>query len=123
MRHDEQVRGKVEILGPTDQIAICTITRGEILYGIEKLSQGKRRRNLETEAEKIFARMPCLSVSRTAGDRYAQIKREMERKGTPLDENDLWIVATALSMDAVLVSMDSDFQKVDSLRVENWSEK
>ena len=38
-----------------------------------------------------------------------------------LDENDLWIAATALSVGAVLVTMDSDFRRVDGLRMEDWT--
>jgi predicted nucleic acid-binding protein len=35
----------------------------------------------------------------------------------PLDENDLWIAATALAMDAALVIRDSDFQAIGGLAV------
>ncbi|TAJ77093.1 type II toxin-antitoxin system VapC family toxin, partial [bacterium] len=52
---------------------------------------------------------------------YAIIKSAAERQGTPLGENDLWIAATALSVGAVLVSMDSDFQRVNALKVEDWT--
>jgi tRNA(fMet)-specific endonuclease VapC len=70
----------------------------------------------------LFAQLVCLPVPEAAADRYAQIKRETERKGTPLDENDLWIAATALSLDAVVVTTDSDFRRVSGLRVENWTQ-
>jgi len=39
-----------------------------------------------------------------------------------LDENDLRIAATAVSLNATLVSRDSDFQRVDGLRLANWTE-
>jgi len=35
----------------------------------------------------------------------------------PLDENDLWIAATALALDVPLVSLDSDFQGIEALAV------
>lgn len=34
-----------------------------------------------------------------------------------MDENDLWIAATAMALEAILVSRDSDFDKVEGLRV------
>lgn len=34
-----------------------------------------------------------------------------------MDENDLWIAATTLSMNATLVSRDTDFLRVDGLNV------
>lgn len=121
MRHSAKIRARVSSLAATDRAVICTITRGEVLYGLERLPHGKRRSDLETEAMRLFAQFSCLSVPEAAGDRYAHIKWENERKGTPLDENDLWIAATALSIGAVLVTTDSDFQRVSSLRVEDWT--
>jgi predicted nucleic acid-binding protein len=38
-----------------------------------------------------------------------------------LDENDLWIAATAVALDAVLVSRDSDFQQIEGLKVDDWT--
>jgi predicted nucleic acid-binding protein len=38
-----------------------------------------------------------------------------------LDENDLWIAATALALDAVLVTRDSDFQQIEGLSVNDWT--
>jgi len=43
------------------------------------------------------------------------VKASQQRRGLPLDENDLWIAASALVMDATLVSRDSDFQAVEGL--------
>jgi predicted nucleic acid-binding protein len=121
MRRDTRIRARVAALAPEDRVVICTITRGEVLYGLERLAHGKRRSDLEAEAMHLFAQLACLPVSEEAADRYARIKREAELKGTPLDENDLWIAATALSLDALLVTMDSDFRRVNSLQVEDWT--
>lgn len=120
MRRNAKIRARMSALIPTDLLAVCTITRGEVLYGLERLPHGKRRRDLEAEAIYLFGLLACLSVDEAAGDRYANIKRETERKGASLDENDLWIAATALSLGAVMVTMDSDFQRVSGLRVEDW---
>jgi predicted nucleic acid-binding protein len=38
-----------------------------------------------------------------------------------LDENDLWIAATARALGAVLVSRDADFARVDGLSTEDWT--
>ena len=122
MRRDAKIRARIANLNPNDQVAICTITRGEVLYGLERLDHGKRRRNLEAEATHLFTQMECLSVPEAAGDQYAHIKRETERKGTSLDENDLWIAATTQYLGAFLITMDSDFQRVSSLQVEDWTQ-
>lgn len=121
MRRDLKVQFRAASLAPSDRAIICTITRGEILHGLIRLAQGRRRSDLEAEAVNIFAQFACLPVPEAAGDRYARIKFDAQSRGTPLDENDLWIAATALSVNAILVTTDSDFQRVSGLRIENWT--
>ena len=123
MRRDDQMYTHMSSLTGVDRVAICTITRGEVLYGLERLPEGKRRRDLQAEATALFDRLICLPVTEGVGDRYAQIKRGTERKGTSLDENDLWIAATVSLSGGVLVTQDSDFSRVDGLRVENWTQQ
>jgi len=122
MRRDTKVRARVAALAPTDRVAICTITRGEVLYGLVRLPEGKRRSALEAEAMYLFGEVVCLAVPEAAADQYTSIKRETERKGTPLDENDLWIAATARTLGAVVVTTDSDFQRVSGLQIEDWAQ-
>jgi tRNA(fMet)-specific endonuclease VapC len=105
----------------TDRVVICSMVRGEIRYGIERLPQSKRRQELEAKASKLFAIIPCEPVPEAAGDHYARIKLTRQRAGLTLDENDLWIAATALALGAVLISRDSDFQRIDGLMVEDWT--
>jgi len=122
MRRNPQLRAHLTALQPADRAVICPITRGEVLYGLERLPQGRRRSGLEAEAAHWFAQFPCLPVPETAGDHYARIKREAEVNGTPLDENDLWLAAMATASAAVLVTSDTDFQKVTGLGAEDWSQ-
>lgn len=122
MQRHPKVRARVVSLAPEDRLVICTVVRGEVLYGLERMPQGKKRRDLEAKAMSLFAAIPCEAVLEAVGDQYARIKREVERKGTPLDENDLWIAATAASLGAVLVTTDSDFRRVSGLRVEDWTQ-
>ena len=120
MKKDPKVLNKMASLSPTDRIVICTIVRGEVRYGLERMPEGKRKRLLEAKATNLFASTPCEPITEMAADLYARVKRETERKGMPLDENDLWIAATALSLGAILVTTDEDFQRIDGLIVENW---
>ena len=48
-------------------------------------------------------------------DLYAKTKASQQRLGLPLDENDLWVAATALAIEATLVTHDSDFQAIAGL--------
>jgi predicted nucleic acid-binding protein len=104
-------------IGADDRVAICTIARGEILYGLERLAPGRRRTELDGKARKLFAAVPCEAIPSAADDVYANIKASQQRRGLPLDENDLWMAATAVALVAILVSRDSDFQGIEGLSV------
>ena len=110
VKENPRVKTHLSSLSAADRLVLCTIVRGEVLYGLELMAQGKKRRDLEPKVRELFAMIPCEAVPEAAGNQYARIKRRTEREGGRLDENDLWIAATALSMNAILVTTDSDFQ-------------
>jgi len=122
MREHPKMDARLAGISEEHRVVICPIVRGEIQYGIERLPQGKRRRELAAKSDKLFARIPSESVTEEAAQYYARTKVARERRGLALDENDLWIAATALALEAVLVSRDGDFGGVDGLEVEDWTE-
>lgn len=121
MREHPRMISHVESLGADDQLIICSIVRGEILYGIGRLAKGRRQTDLSMKAENLFAAIPCEPVPEASGDLYATIKVARAQKGLAMDENDLWIAATALQLHAQLVSRDRDFQQIDGLSVVDWT--
>jgi predicted nucleic acid-binding protein len=102
-------------------VVSCAIVRGEVRYGLERLPAGKRRANLETKANAVFATLPIESVTAAAADIYGTTRRILELQGYNLSDNDLWIAATTLSLGAVLVSNDQGFTHVPGLVVEDWT--
>ena len=121
MREHPKMDDRLDGLADKDQVVICSIVRGEIRFGIERLPSGKRRQELDTKATNLFAVIHCESVPEIAGNFYAQVKLSRQHLGLALDENDLWIAATALAIDATLVTRDKDFQQIDGLTVEDWT--
>ena len=121
MRKHSKLEAHLSSLEPTERVVICPIVRGEIRYSIEQLAQGRRRQALENQATTLFAIVPCEPIPETAGDLYARTKLTRQRKGLILDENDLWIAATALALDATLITRDSDFQRIEGLAVSDWT--
>jgi len=120
MKKHPRLEAALSSLPPTDTVVICPIVRGEIRYGIDQLAPGKRRQTLEDQAAPLFSTIPCVPIPEAAADAYAQTKIARENKGLTLDENDLWIAATALALGAVLVTRDTDFANIDDLVVNNW---
>ena len=104
-------------LDQADRVVTCTIVRGEILFGIGRLAPGKRRAELEETGRQFLAAIRCEPVPERAADFYATLKLARQQRGLTLDENDLWVAATALALGATLVSRDSDFGGIDGLPV------
>lgn len=124
MENASSVKERLKSLTDSDYLFICPIVKGEILFGIVDLPTGRRRRDFEQKANELFGMIPCDPIPENVADFYAKIKVALRRQGTPLgDECDLWIAATALALDAILLTSDSHFQRIAQfgLRLENWT--
>jgi predicted nucleic acid-binding protein len=99
MREDDRMAAWLASISPSDHTVTCAIARGEILFGLARLPPGRRRTELEEKAAKVLGAIPCEAVSVAAGERYASLKVVQQRRGLSLDENDLWIAATALALE------------------------
>jgi predicted nucleic acid-binding protein len=62
MREHPQVEAHIVQLAPLDRVCINTIVRGEVRYGLARMAQGRKRRNLEAKANQLFAALPCEPV-------------------------------------------------------------
>jgi tRNA(fMet)-specific endonuclease VapC len=56
------------------------------------------------------------------GEAYGALRASLERAGTPIGNNDLWIAAHALGLGVTLVSNNTrEFERVPNLKLENWA--
>ena len=122
MKDIPEVKGRLNSLTESDYLFTCPIVKGEILFGISRLPEGKRRQDLQQKANELFAAIPCEPISENVSDAYANVKLAAQKQGTSLGECDLWIAATALTLDAILVASDSDYERIVELglRLEDW---
>lgn len=102
------------------ELAMSVVTYGELRHGAEK-SQW-RAKALDTLATLTDA-ITILEMPEQAGAHYGAIRGVLERAGTPIGANDLWIAAHALAEDLTLVTNNGrEFRRIDGLRVENWAQ-
>ena len=117
MRSAQAIENWMAGLDRGDRVVTCTIARGEILFGIARLPAGRQRTELEDTGRQFLAVFRCEPVPERAGDSYAAVKLARQQRGLTLDENDLWVAATALALGATLVSRDRGFVGIDGLPV------
>jgi len=104
-----------------DPITTCAVVVGEIRYGLDRLPAGKKRTDLEARARTILAAVRIDPVTEAIANTYGRLKASLESQGLNLDDNDLWIAATAITQGQVLVSRDQIFAHVPGLQVEDWT--
>jgi len=88
---------------PTSQLYISAITVAEILYGIARMADGKRKQSLLALATLMFDEDfagRILSFDADAAIHYAGLAAESEAKGTVVDMADCQIAAIAVLHDA-----------------------
>jgi predicted nucleic acid-binding protein len=86
-------------------------------FGIARLPAGRRRAELEATGHQFLSALHREPIPERAAEFYATLKLTRQTRGLTLDENDLWIAATALALGATLVSRDSDFTGINGLPV------
>jgi toxin FitB len=110
---------------PRASLFTTAVTRGEILYGIRLLSDGKRRRGLWDAAIMIFTEDfagHVLSFDSEAADMYAEISASRRIAGKPISQFDAMIVAIARSRGASLATRNvKDFDDCGADVINPWA--
>ena len=107
---------RIEAAGEAN-VVTSVVVAGELLYGCAK--KGSPR--LTERVEAILEEMVILPVSPEVAALYGAIRADLERRGAPIGQNDLWIAAHAMASKATLVTANTgEFCRVEGLVVENW---
>jgi tRNA(fMet)-specific endonuclease VapC len=118
-----------------EQLTTSVVVAGELRYGA---AVSERSHENAAAVEDFLGRIDQLLISPATAQHYADLKSRLlvrygpreraRRRGFDLarlgfTDNDLWIAASAIEHDAVLVSDDGDYGRiteVSDLRVETW---
>ena len=98
-------------------VALPAATVGELLFGAMKSKL--RTDNLE-RYERFIENAIVLPIDMETCRHYAEIKLNLERAGTPIPVNDMWIAASCLRHGLTLAADDGHYDNVAGLPVENW---
>jgi tRNA(fMet)-specific endonuclease VapC len=98
-------------------LCISILVAAELRFGLVRFGSPKLVEHVET-ALRFITTVPFDSP---AEREYARIRLTLERAGTPIGPNDLFIAAHACALDVPLVTdNEREFRRVPGLRVENW---
>jgi tRNA(fMet)-specific endonuclease VapC len=101
------------------QMAISTVTLGELIYGAERSSQPER--NL-ADIEGFAARLTVLPFDEPAATHFGQVRAELYRTGKPIGPYDMMIAGHARALGLILVTNNvREFERVPGVRIENWA--
>ncbi len=119
---DVKVRGWI-LSRPNSEMYTTPIAISEILYGIKRLQNGKRKELLQATAEEIFRDFEeqILPFDRRAAEYYASIVDERDRLGLPIDGFDAQIAAICRTHNAVVATRNvKDFHHCGIDVVNPW---
>jgi tRNA(fMet)-specific endonuclease VapC len=113
----DKVAQRLRELQPAD-VEICTVVKAELLF--VALKSGRRAENLE-RVQLFLGPFLCHVFDDLAAESYARLRLQLERQGTPIGPNDLFIAAIALSRQCTVVTSNvREFGRITGLKVEDW---
>lgn len=92
--------------------AISAVTVGELEAGVLKATDQSTRAARLRRLSAVVAEAPALSVDRAVAARYGELRAATERRPS----NDLWIAATALAHDFLLLTRDESQARLPMVR-------
>jgi tRNA(fMet)-specific endonuclease VapC len=100
-------------------VCMSVVTKAELLYGVEV---SPRRAQDAAALAAFLPYVDALDLTDDAATHYADIRADLEKRGTMIGANDLFIAAHARAQDLTLVTNNStEFERVSGLALENWT--
>ena len=101
-----------------DECKVSDITLAELYFGAFK---SEREEHFEDVIEimNLFEQYPINALRK-----YGEIRWMLESQGKPIGDMDMFIAATAIEEDLILVTGNvKHFSRIPSLKTENWMER
>ena len=117
-RNPPKVSARFARLAPGD-VGMSVVTYGELRFGAEKSARSEAAlRSLEDFIEAV----PVLTFDKEAAANYGRLRFDLERRGQPVGNNDLWIASHCLQLGLTLVTNNErEFSRIPNLPIENWT--
>ncbi|MSP59724.1 MAG: type II toxin-antitoxin system VapC family toxin [Myxococcales bacterium] len=108
-----------KVAAHSSELAISSVTVGEIVFGARRVAGGERY--LDYLRDAVLPHMPVLPIDLAVASRYGEVRATLEAAGKPLPDLDLLIAATALAHGLELVTGNHrHFRRVAGLELPDW---
>lgn len=102
----------------THNCKISDITLAELYFGAFKSGKEKHFNDI-TEISKLFEKFPIQYMRK-----YGEIRWELEKQGLRIGDMDMFIAATALEENLILVTGNvKHFERIQGLNIVNWMDR
>jgi len=105
------------------ELVTTSITLAEILYGIARLPDGRRKEVLRTTASEVFAAFDdqVLPFDSSAAKHFAEVVGHRDELGLPIDGFDAQIASICRAHGAALATRNvKDFRQTDVQLIDPW---
>ena len=110
---------RIQAISP-DDIAISTITRYELSYGLLRCAPS-RQNSQRAKIDALLDQLHEIPFGRASAECAAHLRAVLEAKGTPIGPMDTLIAATAMETKRTLITGNTrEFSRIDQLEIENW---
>lgn len=100
------------------EIVVCSVVKAELLYGA--LKSAKPTENV-ARVHYFVDQFVSLPFDDPASEKYSEIRAGLEKAGTPIGPNDLFIASIAVANTLVLVTHNTrEFKRVEELTIDDW---
>lgn len=97
---------------------ISEITLAELKFGVEKSEKPEKNKKA---LDNFLTGVQILPIFHSL-DLYAREKARLQKAGTPIDDFDLLIAATAITHKLVMVTNNTNhFKRVTGIKLEDWT--
>lgn len=108
----------LHIMTEADVIYIPSIVLGELYFMAE--NSAKQLANY-AQINQFIGKHLIVPCDEYTSLEYAKLRFQLQKKGRPIPENDLWIASLARQYQVPLLTRDQHFQYIDGLTIVNWS--
>jgi len=111
-----------QIIGrEAEEVFLSVISASELLQGVHRAKESKLKAKRLAFVEAVLEMFPIIEIDLQIARSHEQPWSSLQEQGIMIGLHDLWIAATCLAYNLVLVTSNlRDLKRVATLKIEKW---